>query len=493
MSTYDLIVIGGGPSGSTLASLVAMGGHRVLLLEKERFPRHQVGESLLPSTVQQLASLLGISARVHGAGYIVKRGATFSWGTEPGTLWTMNFGRLPPDQAELPPGTPFSYNVPRHEFDWMLLQNSMEKGVEVRQQCAVTELIEEDGRIGGARFTDEQGSVREARGRFVAITTGQAALANRVLGPREYSEFFKKIGVFGYFEGAGRLQFPLDGNTFFETDGTAWLWYIPISKELTSVGAVLPAKDGAKVKGNPREALDDYISRCPIVAGMLRGARPATEEPFVPVRLRSEYSYCRTSFWAPGVFAVGDAACFVDVLLSSGVHLATYGALLAARSVNSILDGDISEVHGMNEFETRLRLEYGIFYRGLVGLYDMNQTSEAYAIWLRSLLQDTNGVFVEWSEERSSFAPVAEPAPESVARGISNIDAMRAYNAAQVRYDGGGAMLDDPPPAIRFTLSASSDWLRWAAPAPAPENPVAPDPEIGRTSVVPLPAGSAAS
>lgn len=485
MKAYDLIVIGGGPAGSTLASLVAMAGHRVLLLEKERFPRHQIGESLLPATVHQIADLLGITQRIRNSGFIVKRGATFSWGTMPGTLWTMNFGRLPADQVELPPDAPFAYNVPRHEFDQLLLENTIEKGVDVRQSCTVTEVIREDGRVCGVRYTDETGAAQEARAQFVSITTGQMGMSGRMLGPREYSVFFQKIGVFGYYEGAGRLQFPLDGNTFFETHGDAWLWYIPLSPTLTSIGAVIPGKEGARIKANPREALDHYVSGCPIVADMVRTARPSTTDPFVPVRLRSEYSYCRTSFWSPGVFAVGDAACFVDVLLSSGVHLATYGAMLAARSINSILAGVITEEHGMNEFETRLRLEYGIFYRGLVGLYDMNCTSDAYAVWLRSLLQDTNGVFVEW-RERSSPAPIGDAGPEAVARGVDNVEAMRAYNAAQVRYDGGPGMFNNPPPPIRFTLSASSDWLHWAAPVPDPAHPMAPDPEIGQTTAAPM-------
>jgi halogenation protein CepH len=484
MTSYDLIVIGGGPSGSTLASFVAMAGHRVLLLEKEQFPRHQIGESLLPSTVHQIAELLGIKERIRERGFVVKRGATFSWGTMPGTLWTMNFGRLPADQVELPPDAPFAYNVPRHEFDQLLLENAVEKGVDVRQQCTVSEMISENGRVVGVRYTDASGMPQEARAKYVSITTGQMGMAGRLLGPREYSVFFQKIGVFGYYEGAGRLPFPLDGNTFFETHGDAWLWYIPLTPTLTSVGAVIPGKEGARVKGDPRKALDHYISGCPIVAGMLSGATPSTQDPFVPVRLRSEYSYCRTTFWAPGVFAVGDAACFVDVLLSSGVHLATYGALLAARSLNSILAGTITEEHGMNEFETRLRLEYGIFYRGLVGLYDMNCTSDAYALWLRSLLQDTNGVFVEW-RERSSPTQITGTGAAIVARGADNVGAMRAYNAEQVRYDGGPGMYNNPPPPIQFTLSASSDWLHWAAPVPDPANPVAPDPEIGQISFAP--------
>ncbi len=485
MSAFDLIVIGGGPGGSTLASFVAMAGHSVLLLEKERFPRHQIGESLLPATVHQIAQLLGVKKKIADSGFVVKRGATFSWGTMPETLWTMNFGRLPADQVLLPPDAPFAYNVPRHEFDALLLDNSADKGVDVRQGCTVSELISEDGRVVGVRYTDAAGQAQEARATYVAITTGQMGMGGRMLGPREYSVFFKKIGVFGYYDHAGRLEFPLDGNTFFETHGDAWLWYIPLSNTLTSVGAVIPGTEGPKVKADPRAALDHYVSGCPIVAGMLKDATPSTTAPFGPVRLRSEYSYCRTSFWAPGVLAVGDAACFVDVLLSSGVHLATYGALLAARSINSILDGVIDETHGMNEFETRLRLEFGIFYRGLVGVYDMNCTSDTYALWLRSLLQDTNGVFVEW-RERSSPQPVPGSVPDLSARGVENVTAMRAYNAAQVRYDGGPGMFNNPPPPLRFSLSASSDWLHWAAPVPDPANPMAPDPEIGQTSAPPM-------
>jgi FAD-dependent halogenase len=484
MRSFDLIVIGGGPGGSTLASLVAMGGHRVLLLEKDTFPRYQIGESLLPATVHQIAQLLGIKQRIADAGFVLKRGATFSWGTMPETLWTMNFGKLPADQVILPPDVPFAYNVPRHQFDKMLLDNSIDKGVDVRQGCTAGELISDGDRVTGVKYTDAGGRACEAHAQYVAVTTGQMGMSGRVLGPREYSLFFRKIGVFGYFEGAGRLQFPLDGNTFFETADDAWLWYIPLSESLTSVGAVISDREGAVVKADPRRALDRYISGCPMVSKMLHGATPSTKEPFAPVRLRSEYSYCRTSFWSPGVFAVGDAACFVDVLLSSGVHLATYGALLAARSINAMLDGAITETHGMNEFETRLRLEFGIFYRGLVGLYDMNSTSDAYTAWLRSLLQDTNGVFVEWREQSSPQA-ITESQPDLLERSVGNVEAMRAYNAAQVRYDGGAGMFNNPPPPVRFTLAASSDWLRWTSPA-APATPTAPAPGVGQTSRPPV-------
>jgi halogenation protein CepH len=468
MNRYDLVVVGAGPAGATLATVVALEGYRVLLLDREASPRYKIGESLLPATVRQLADVLGIRERIRNAGFVVKRGATFSWGIRPDDLWTMNFGRVAPGQRELPPNAPTSFNVPRHEFDQMFLENAVERGVEVRERCTVTAVREQAGTVGGVRYEDERGVAHEVDARIVALATGQGALSAQMGGTREYSTFFRKIGIFGYFEGAGRLQAPLDGNTFFETSDRAWLWHIPLSDRLTSIGAVVDAADAARVQRGARQALAHYIDQCPMVARMLSQATPCTTPPFDEVRTRSEYSYCQTRFWAPGIVRVGDAACFVDVLLSSGVHLATYGALLAARSVNAVLGGRLSEELAMNEFETRLRLEYALFYRGLLGLYDTGRDSQSYVEFLRRLLQNTNGVFIEWREQPRAIEPTIEATSDLLARSRSNVESLRAYNTRQVRYGGGaGFDVDEPPPAIAHTFVASTDGRHWAAASPA--------------------------
>jgi halogenation protein CepH len=460
--TFDLVIVGGGPAGAALGAVVARAGHSVLLLERDRFPRYQIGESLLPATVRQVADVLGVRDRLRDAGFVVKRGATFSWGTVKDTLWTMNFGRVPPGQLEPPPDAPTSFNVPRHEFDQILLENAAAQGVDVREGCTVTDTVSTDGTITGARYVDPSGVSHEVKARFVAITAGQLGLAPRMLGEREYSSFFRKIAVFGYFEGGGRLAPPLHGNVLFETVGDSWLWYIPLSDQLTSVGAVIPFGEAAAVRKDPRAALAGYIRGCPLTSEMLRDAVPSTRPLFAETRMRSEYSYCTTRFWAPGVVAIGDAACFVDVLLSSGVHLATYGALLAGRSINAVLDGRLGEEHAMNEYETRLRVEYATFYRGLVGLYDMHADADSYVTWLRTLLQDTNGVFVEWREQPRAGA--ADDAGELLERSRSNVATMRAFNTRQVRYAGGPGMTSEAVvPAVSHTLSASGDWLSWNA------------------------------
>src|SRR6185369_1838104 len=142
---YDLIVLGGGPAGSSLATFVAMQGHRVLLLERESFPRHQIGESLLPATVHGICPLLGVSEQIATAGFPRKRGGTFRWGKNP-EPWTFTFAKRDND----PRG--YAYQVERSKFDLILLDNARAKGVDVRERHAVNDLLMEDGRVVGVRF-----------------------------------------------------------------------------------------------------------------------------------------------------------------------------------------------------------------------------------------------------------------------------------------------------------------------------------------------------
>lgn len=461
MERFDLIVVGGGPAGATVATLVAMAGRRVLLLEREYFPRYQIGESLLPATIHGIGGLLGMQERIAQAGFVVKRGATFSWGQQPDKYWTMNFGRVPVDQVELPPDAPFAHNVARADFDQLFLDNARAKGVDVREGCRVTAFLTDGGTVRGVAYHDEDGTTHEAQSRYVALTAGQSGFPGGNVAAREYSRFFRKVAIFGYYLDSARLPGALAGNVLFGTTRDTWIWHIPLSERLTSVGAVLPADQGGAIKHDRRAALARFVADCPAMAQLLDGRPFAQEPPFDEIRMRSEFSYCVTRFWKPGVILVGDAACFVDVLLSSGVHLATYGALLAARSILAVLEGCLPEEHALNEYEARIRQEYAIFYRGLIGLYDMNQDGESYVRWLRSLLQDTNGVYIERNEQRGASARTDSAAALEHSR--RNVEILRAYNARQVRYDGPPQMnLPDPLPEIRHTLNITADGRRWA-------------------------------
>lgn len=373
-SDFDVVVVGGGPCGSTVSTLVAMQGHRVLLLEKERFPRYQIGESLLPSTVHGICRLLGVSDALAGAGFVTKRGGTFRWGrnAEP---WQFSFAlssKLAGDGAT-------AYQVERSRFDKILLDNARDKGVQVREESAVVDVLEQDGRVSGVRYADAAGERHEVRARYVVDASGNTSrIHGRVGGRRIYSDFFRNVALFGYFEGGRRMPPPNQGNILAVAFDSGWFWYIPLSDTLTSVGVVLLPEMLDRVRGDREQALATLIAECPLIAEYLSDARRVTTGPYGEVRVRKDYSYINERFSRPGMLLVGDAACFIDPVFSQGVHLATYGGLLAARSLNSALRGDVDEATGLAEFEARYRQEYGRFHDFLTAFYDMHQDEDSY-------------------------------------------------------------------------------------------------------------------
>jgi FAD-dependent halogenase len=373
---FDVVVVGGGPGGSTVSTLVAMQGHRVLLLEKERFPRYQIGESLLPSTVHGICRILGVTEELEKAAFMPKRGGTFRWGNSP-EPWTFSFSVA----ANFNGPTSLAYQVERMKFDQILLDNARAKGVEVREECAVVDVIEDDGRVSGVKFTDAEGVRREVRSRYVVDASGnKSRIQSRVGGKRHYSDFFRNIALFGYFQGGKRLPAPNQGNILCAAFDSGWFWYIPLTDDLTSVGAVLRHDALERVQGDREKALTSLIDECPLIAEYLAEARRVDSGPYGEIRVRKDYSYCQDRFWRPGMVLVGDAACLIDPVFSSGVHLATYSALLAARSINTSLSSaiDIDETTCFQEYEARYRREYSLFHDFLVAFYDMHQDEDSY-------------------------------------------------------------------------------------------------------------------
>jgi halogenation protein CepH len=371
---FDVVVVGGGPGGSTLAALVAMQGHRVLVLEKEKFPRYQIGESLLPSTIHGICRLIGVSDDIARAGFVKKGGGTFKWG-ESTNPWTFSFSVSP----KMAGATSFAYQVERMKFDQILLNNARRLGAEVREECSVTGIIEDGERVRGARYTDAAGRECRVHARYLVDASGnKSRICNAVGGTRQYSEFFRNLALFGYFENGKRLPEPNSGNILCEAFDSGWFWYIPLSATLTSVGAVVRHELANKIQGDPETMLGNLIKEAPIIANSLSGATRVTSGEYGQLRVRKDYSYHQTKFWRPGMVVVGDAACFVDPVFSSGVHLATYSALLAARSINSVMDGRVAEAAAFREFESRYRREYGVFYEFLTSFYDMHASESSY-------------------------------------------------------------------------------------------------------------------
>ncbi|MFG3085956.1 tryptophan 7-halogenase [Streptomyces parvulus] len=484
---FDVVVVGGGPGGSTVSTLVAMQGYRVLLLEKEEFPRYQIGESLLPSTVHGICKLLGVEDELKKAAFMPKRGGTFRWGSNP-EPWTFSFSV----SSTFSGPTSLAYQVERMKFDQILLENARAKGVDVRERSSVADVVEEDGRVAGVVYRDADGVRHEVRSRFVVDASGnKSRIQSRIGGTRHYSDFFKNIALFGYFEGGKRLAAPNSGNILCAAFNSGWFWYIPLTDELTSVGAVLRREALDRVQGDREKALMGLIDECPLIAEYLSEARRVEDGPYGEVRVRKDYSYCQDTFWRPGMVLVGDAACFIDPVFSSGVHLATYSGLLAARSINSTLGGDIDEAKCFEEYESRYRNEYSLFHDFLVAFYDMHQDEDSY-FWTAKKVIDSSAPGLEsfvdlvgggasrecglvnaasYTEHRETdFQEFSELANRPAGENGTDRDLFDSTLVQSVLEEGAkiqvhaalGGAVDDEGPVRDGGLVPSADGMRWA-------------------------------
>ncbi len=370
--TPDVVVIGGGPAGAIAATLLADAGHRVVVFERERFPRYHIGESLLSATLPILDAA-GVTPRIEAHGFLRKPGGTFLWGRQ-SDPWSFRF-------AEDPGGRPYAFHVVRSEFDRILLENARDHGADVREEHTVT-AVETNGGTPLVDVRSAGGDAFRVAPRFVIDASGQTALLGRAKGLRRFDEFFKNLAVFGYFTGAKRLPGELASNILSAAFGDGWFWYIPLHDGTMSVGAVVDAHRwhgvvGKDVDGTYRE----LIARCPAVADRVRGATLVS-----PVRVIRDYSYDSTAFTGPGWLLAGDAACFIDPVFSTGVHLATLAGYLGARAVTSILNGSEPEAQALAAYEQAYRGAFGRYLRFLYFFYDHNENPDSYFWTARRLL-----------------------------------------------------------------------------------------------------------
>jgi halogenation protein CepH len=492
----DVVVVGGGPGGSTLAALIAMQGHRVVVLEKEQFPRYQIGESLLPSTIHGVCRLTGVSDELAKAGFTLKRGGSFRWGTNP-EPWTFSFSFSPKMAGE----TSFAYQVERSKFDQILLDHARRLGADVRERHAVTDVTIDGDRVSGVCFTDAEGSPGQIGAQYVVDASGnQSRLYKRVGGERKYSDFFRSLALFGYFEGGKRLASPNSGNILCAAFEDGWFWYIPLSDDLTSVGVVVRREMASKIQGDPEEALRSLIAQCPIVSDFLRNAKRVTDGPYGQLRVRRDYSYHNTKFWRPGLALIGDAACFIDPVFSTGVHLATYSGLLAARSINSVLAGKISEDVAFGEFERRYRREFGVFYEYLMCFYEMNVNENSY-FWSakkvtnstkselesfveliggvasgEAALTDADAVVQRFQNRSAEYSGAVDELVASNEQSMlpifkSSVVQQATMEGTQVQTQAallGSEFSRTESPLFEDGLVPSADGLFWSVPAPAP-------------------------
>jgi flavin-dependent dehydrogenase len=343
---FEAIVIGGGPAGSTVATLLARRGRRVVLLEKERFPRFHVGESLLPTIVTMLEKL-GIKDQVDGR-FLRKNAAEFV--TADGSL-----KRRYPFSESLVPGPSFAWEVERAAFDQILLDAAIAAGADVRQGVEVTSFTASSSEV---EVTTRDGRIT---GKVLIDASGQRSLLASRLGLREMDKDLKNAAVLSHFRGAERHSGDCEGDITIVLAPVGWWWIIPLDGDLSSVGYITPTSALAGRKMD-QAFFEEQMRATPYVAERLKNAERAA-----PVRTTSDYSFTSREFAGDGWLLMGDAAAFIDPVFSTGVVLGMEHAFRAAEAVDRALERGRTSRRAFRDyasFVARSVDSYGSFVKG---------------------------------------------------------------------------------------------------------------------------------
>ncbi|MEY2831684.1 MAG: hypothetical protein RLZZ574_942 [Cyanobacteriota bacterium] len=386
---FDTIVIGGGPAGSTCAYKVASEGNSVLLLEKAKFPRFHIGESMVPY-LTKLLEKIGVLDKVKAAGFVKKPGVEF-FTEKTGALQRQGFTNLAEGQNSL------AFHFNRARFDKLLLEHAEDTGAQVLQEAEVKKLIFEGERIVGVEY-EYQGQRHEARARFVVDASGRAGVISKQhFKLRKMNGKLKNVAVFQQYKNVAKENNPTlhKGDFLLSSHEDGWLWGIPIEEDVISVGAVMPL-DLLKSSGNPQDIFNAHCKRAPRIMRAIEGATPVFEKPKVEL----DFCYISEQLAGPGYFVAGDAGCFVDPVFSGGTYISMVCGLKAAEAIHKIIEGkDEKEVR--NYFENFCKTGYDSYFRVVYAYYyqfnkDMNRMGLELPGTFRFVLQTFAGDF--WGE-----------------------------------------------------------------------------------------------
>jgi flavin-dependent dehydrogenase len=332
--TPNVVVIGGGPAGSTVSTLIAQRGYRVQLFERENFPRFHIGESLIPETYWVLKRLKMLP-KMQASAFVKKYSVQFvnSKGKLSEPFYFMD--HKPHECSQ-------TWQVLRSEFDQMMLDNAREHGVEVRQGARVLDVLFEGDRATGVRVDLGDGKPQEIRADVVIDASGQSSMIASRFKLRQMDPQLKKAALWTYYEGAYRDSGRDEGATMvIQTTGKeGWFWYIPLHRNIVSVGVVASMEYLFDGRGSDHEKIYmEEVERCQAVKERVSIGKRVAE-----FRATRDYSYYSSRGAGDGWVLVGDAFGFLDPLYSSGVLLALKSGQLAADAVvEGLQRGDLSE------------------------------------------------------------------------------------------------------------------------------------------------------
>ena len=382
---YDVILIGAGPAGSCASAILAEYGHRVLVLEREKFPRYHIGESLIPFTFGPLERI-GLIPKMKASHFVKKYSVTF---VQPDGRRSQPFYFFTRYDRETVAQT---WQVLRSEFDQMLLDNAREKGAEAREETSVNRLLMDGDRVSGVAATDlRSGRTYQVRAPITLDCTGKEAFTANKNGWRMRDPYLNKIAVWTYYRNSKRGSGIDEGDTtvaYLPSKG--WFWHIPQHDSMTSVGIVAESK--YLTRGGVKEP--EHIFHREVEENLWIKDRLSVGQSTGDYFITSEYSRHSRYCCAPGLLLVGDAFAFLDPVFSSGVMLALKSGELAGEAVHeALLAGDYSPTRFAN---------YGATIRQ--GVENMRKLVYAFydpAFSFREVITKRHGACVPASQKRS--------------------------------------------------------------------------------------------
>ncbi len=361
-TSWDTIVVGGGPGGASAAAIAARGGLKTLLLERLAAPEFKIGESLMPDTYWALRKMGALQAmkdshftQKHSVQFFTKNGKSSA-------PYYFDYGRPGDDSAR-------TWQVRRAEFDQLLMDTAAEQGAEVHRGVNVRDVLFEDGRaVGVLAVPSVGGEPVELRCRVVIDATGLSALIARKLDLGRIDYDLRHAGIFTHIRGAHRDEGRAEGATLVlhTESGECWFWYIPLCRDTVSVGVVGPVDVLLKNRqGRPHEIFYDEVRKCAQLEWRIKSGHQCR-----PISVLKDFSYRLEKMAGDGWVAIGDAYSFIDPVYSSGVMLALESGVMAAEVTIDAIENDDPSGARLGAFQPRLLRGVEAVHRMVTRFYD---------------------------------------------------------------------------------------------------------------------------